>query len=209
MDRSNHYEAAFEAYLQWHRLCYVAVDETRRSMLGEERIKSLDFIVYGEHGARLLVDVKGRRFPSGIKHPRRVWECWSTQDDIKGLERWATLFGTGYQGLLVFAYQVLPLVELPEDTDDLWTWHGRRYLLRAIAAAGGQRPPRIVAVPAGLLMALAGILRYIPFLPRVRPAEIRRLMEDKSFDLRAMVAMLGFTPMSLRSGLARTLTDRS
>ena len=28
MDRSNHYEAAFEAYLQWHRLCYVAVDET-------------------------------------------------------------------------------------------------------------------------------------------------------------------------------------
>src|SRR5713226_2722006 len=74
MDRSNHYEAAFEAYLQWHRLCYVAVDETRRSMLGEERIKSLDFIVYGERGARLLVDVKGRRFPSGIKHPRRVWE---------------------------------------------------------------------------------------------------------------------------------------
>ena len=29
MDRSNHYEAAFEAYLQWHRLCYVAVDERR------------------------------------------------------------------------------------------------------------------------------------------------------------------------------------
>ena len=57
MDRSNHYEAAFEAYLQWHRLCYIAVDETRRSMLGEERIKSLDFIVHGEGGARLLVDV--------------------------------------------------------------------------------------------------------------------------------------------------------
>ena len=35
MDRSNHYEGAFEAYLQWHRLCYVAVDETRRSMLGD------------------------------------------------------------------------------------------------------------------------------------------------------------------------------
>ena len=65
MDRSNHYEAAFEAYLQWHRLCYVAVDETRRAMLGETRVKSLDFIVYGPHGARLLVDVKGRRFPGG------------------------------------------------------------------------------------------------------------------------------------------------
>jgi hypothetical protein len=134
MDRSNHYEAAFEAYLQWHRLCYVAVDETRRSMLGEERIKSLDFIVHGENGARLLVDVKGRRFPSGSKHPRRVWESWSTRDDIDGLERWAALFGPGYQGLLVFAYEVLQGIELPEVTDDLWTWRGRRYLLRAVAA---------------------------------------------------------------------------
>ena len=136
MDRSNHYEAAFEAYLQWHRHCYVAVDETRRSMLGEERVKSLDFIVYGDSGARLLVDVKGRRFPGGKpERPRRVWECWSTRADIDGLERWASRFGAGYQGLLVFAYHVLPSVELPDDTADLWTWRGRRYLLRAVAAS--------------------------------------------------------------------------
>src|SRR5947208_10904265 len=82
MDRSNHYEAAFEGYLQWHRHCYVAVDESRRAMLGEMRVKSLDFIVYGERGARLLVDVKGRRFPTGSPPRQRwVWECWSTQDD--------------------------------------------------------------------------------------------------------------------------------
>lgn len=133
MDRGNHYEAAFEAYLQWHRLCYVAVDETRRAHLGEERVKNLDFIVYGERLSRLLVDVKGRRFPSGSPGKKRhVWECWSTQDDITGLERWTELFGPGYQGLLVFAYQVLPEVPLPDDTDDLWTWRGRRYLLRAV-----------------------------------------------------------------------------
>src|SRR5205807_5961914 len=65
MDRSNHYEAAFEAYLQWHRLCYVAVDETRRAMLGDASVKSLDFIVHGENDCRLLIDVKGRRFPGG------------------------------------------------------------------------------------------------------------------------------------------------
>ena len=47
MDRGNHYEAAFEAYLQWHRLCYVAVDETRRAILDDISIKSLDFIVFG------------------------------------------------------------------------------------------------------------------------------------------------------------------
>ncbi len=133
MDRSNHYEAAFEAYLQWHRLCYVAVDETRRAMLGDLRVKNLDFIVYGPGGARLLVDVKGRRFPSGSRQrPRRVWECWSTQDDVSGLQRWAELFGPGYQGILVFAYHLRPEVALPDDTDDLWTWRGRRYLLRAV-----------------------------------------------------------------------------
>jgi nucleoside-diphosphate-sugar epimerase len=80
---------------------------------------------------------------------------------------------------------------------------------RAIAAASGQRAPRIVAVPAGLLMALANILRYIPFVPRVHPTEIRRLMEDKSFDVRPMIDTLGFTPIPLREGLARMLTDRS
>src|SRR5947209_4905343 len=104
MKRSNQYEAAFEAYLQFHRLCYVAVDETRRAMLGDSTVKSLDFIVFGDHGARLLVDVKGRRFPMGpAERPRRVWECWSTRDDVEGLERWAALSGPDYQGLLVYA----------------------------------------------------------------------------------------------------------
>jgi hypothetical protein len=144
MDRNNHYEAAFEAYLQWHRLCYVAVDETRRAMLGEERVKNLDFIVYGEGGARLLVDVKGRRFPSGPAHrSRRVWECWSTQDDVDGLERWQELFGANWQGLLAFVYQVLPTVTLPEDTDDLWTWRGRRYLMRAVAVSDYRQHMRV------------------------------------------------------------------
>jgi hypothetical protein len=144
MDRSNHYEAAFEAYLQWHRLGYVAVDETRRSQLGDMRVKSLDFIVYGGAGARLLVDVKGRRFPTGsAEKQRRVWECWSTRDDIDGLGCWTELFGPGYLGLLVFAYQVLPVVTLAEGTEDLWTWRGRRYLLRAIPADEYRRYMRV------------------------------------------------------------------
>ena len=39
MDRSNPYESAFEAFLQEQGLCYVAVDETRRSMLGDRLVK--------------------------------------------------------------------------------------------------------------------------------------------------------------------------
>jgi hypothetical protein len=147
MDRSNHYEASFEAYLQWHRLCYVGVDETRRAMLGETRVKSLDFIVYGNWGARLLVDVKGRRFPGGPpERPRRVWECWSTREDIDGLERWAELFGPDYQALLVFMYQVAPEVALADECGDLWTWRGRRYWLRALAVTD-YRPAMRVRSP--------------------------------------------------------------
>src|SRR5713101_5592348 len=133
MDRSNHYELAFEAYLRERRLCYIAVDESRRSLFDEGPVKSLDFIVYGGETARLLVDVKGRRFPGGTEtRPRRVWECWAERDDVDGLERWSARFGDGYTGLLVFAYDIQPCVHLPPYTPDLWEWHGRRYLMRAV-----------------------------------------------------------------------------
>jgi hypothetical protein len=133
MDRSNHYEAALEAYLQWHRVCYVAVDETKRAALGETDLKSLDFIVFGANGPGYLVDVKGRQFPAGPSgRPRRVWECWSTHEDISGLRRWADRFGPGYEGLLVFAYQILPEVDLWDGSEDIWEWHGRRYSFRAV-----------------------------------------------------------------------------
>jgi len=134
MDRSNHYETAFEAYLRERRLCYIAVDESRRSLMDVGSIKSLDFIVYGDEMSRLLVDVKGRKFPGGSEtKPRRVWQCWAERDDVDGLERWSTRFGHGYTGLLVFAYDLQPCVRLHIDTPDLWEWRGRRYLFRAVA----------------------------------------------------------------------------
>jgi hypothetical protein len=143
MDRSNHYEVAFEAYLQRHGLGYVAVDETRRALLGDGPVKSLDFIVLGGE-ARLVVDVKGRRFPAGPDdRPRRVWECWSERADIDGLERWAELAGPGYRGLLVFSYDLLPGVELPPTTPDLWPFRGRRYLFRAVSVADYRRHMRV------------------------------------------------------------------
>ncbi len=81
--------------------------------------------------------------------------------------------------------------------------------VRAIAAASGRHAPRIVGLPALPLMALAAVLRYMPLLPRIGPAEIRRLLEDKSFDVGPMIDTLGFTPMSLPEGLARTFTQGS
>ncbi len=160
MDRSNHYEAAFEGYLQWHRLSYVAVDETRRSFLGDAPVKNLDFIILGENGARLLVDVKGRRFPGGPpQRLRYVWESWSTQEDIDGLLRWLEVFGEDYQGLLVFLYQVQPPVTFPDDTADLWTWHGQRYLLRAVPVAEYRRHMRVRSPRWGTVCLPAAVFR--------------------------------------------------
>jgi hypothetical protein len=179
MDRNNHYEAALEAYLQWHRLCYVAVDETRRAMLGDTRVKNLDFIIYGENGSRLLVDVKGRQFPAGSPGRwRRVWECWSTLEDVIGLEQWGALSGPGYLGLLVFVYYLLPEIALPEDTLDLWTWRGKRYLLRALRVDEYRphmrvRSPRwrTVALPGPVFRRLVRPLYHFTHLPERVPEE--------------------------------------
>ena len=98
--RSNHYEAAFEAFLQNTALPYVAVDEQRRAQLGEVSLKSVDFIVRPQPTLTLLIDVKGRRTGAG----RRRWENWVTLDDIASLMAWRELFGQGTHGLLLFAY---------------------------------------------------------------------------------------------------------
>lgn len=144
MKRSSDYECAFEAYLQEQRLCYVAVDETRRTLLDEGPIKSLDFIVHGPWGARLLIDVKGRRFPGGTAgRLRHIWECWSTADDLAGLGRWVEQFGEGYQGVLLFAYDLDEAFAVPDDTEDLWRWRGRRYLYRGVAAADYRQHMRV------------------------------------------------------------------
>lgn len=135
MDRTNHYEAAFEAYLQEQGLGYIAVDETRRSVFGATPLKSLDFIVHTPDGVHLLIDVKGRRYPAGPpEKPRRIWECWSTRDDLVALEQWGRLFGPEYEGMLLFMYDVTAPEVCLDDQEDVWIWRERRYLLRAIPA---------------------------------------------------------------------------
>lgn len=76
--------------------------------------------------------------------------------------------------------------------------------IRAVAKAAGLARPRTIAVPAGPLIALAALTRLIPGVPTVRAAEIRRLLEDKAFDVGPMRAILGVAPISLHEGLALT-----
>ena len=123
--RANHYDAAFEAYVRSERWAYVAVNEARRARLAETSLKSLDFIVTSPVWGRLLVDVKGRRWP-GAQDGGRRWENWATQDDLDSLAQWETAFGPAYRGLLVFAYDLSPNRRDAEVTA-VFPFRGRDY----------------------------------------------------------------------------------
>ncbi len=79
-----------------------------------------------------------------------------------------------------------------------------RDFLLAVTRAAGLPPRRVLPVPAAVLMAAALLARPIPRLPRIGPDEIRRLLEDKAFDVAPMRDRLGVAPIPLRDGLART-----
>ncbi len=77
-----------------------------------------------------------------------------------------------------------------------------------VARAAGLKPRPVLPLPAALLIA-ASPLTSLSFLPRIRPDEIRRLTEDKAFDIGPMRAALGVTPMPLAEGLRRTFRPSS
>ena len=125
-NRDNHYEAAFEAYLRGRGVPYVAVDEAKRSVLSSgASIKSLDFIVSTGGETTWLVDVKGRRFPSGDE-TKQYWKNWSTRDDLESLAQWEELFGETFRGLFVFAYDVLG-DRAPLPAEQLFEHRGNLY----------------------------------------------------------------------------------
>jgi len=130
-NRDNHYEAAFEAYLRQRGVPYVAVDEARRSVLADGRsIKSLDFIVSSPGETTWLVDVKGRRFPSGDE-TKQYWKNWSPREDLESLAQWEELFGETFRGLLVFAYNIVG-DRAPLEAEQLFEHRGALYGFVAI-----------------------------------------------------------------------------
>jgi uncharacterized protein YbjT (DUF2867 family) len=76
--------------------------------------------------------------------------------------------------------------------------------IAAVCRAAGVRVPPVLPVPLAPLLLLSPLTRLLPRLPTVRAAELRRLTEDKAFDIGAMLTELGVAPMPLETGLART-----
>lgn len=126
-DRNNHYEAAFEAYLRHKTIPYVAVDEAKRALFANARLKSFDFVVYCPKGANRLVDIKGRKAqrsasPSALPN-------WCTEQDVTDLMQWEQIFGSGFSALLAFIYWIEPPL-LPEPGH--FAFRDRWYLLMGV-----------------------------------------------------------------------------
>jgi hypothetical protein len=151
VQRSQHYDFAFEEYLRRRRVPYVGVDEARRALLPErstlkvtrtfpdgsqqvETLKSFDFVVYDDSVNR-LVAVKGRKvsIPSaGITRPGRL-ETWVNRDDIDSLLIWQRLFGEGFQACIVFLYWCH--AQPPDGLfNEVFAHNGRWYAMRSVTA---------------------------------------------------------------------------
>ena len=109
-DRNVHYEAAFEAFLHERGIPCVAVDEAKRALFANAKLKSFDFVVYSKNGPNLLIDVKGRQLRNrgGPGGTRRSFETWATEQDVTDLMQWEQVFGDGYKAVLTFIYWIDP-----------------------------------------------------------------------------------------------------
>jgi nucleoside-diphosphate-sugar epimerase len=79
-------------------------------------------------------------------------------------------------------------------------------LLDAVGAAVG-RPPVKVCLPVAPILAIARFLGYCGLSLGLDAAQIRRLQEDKSYDISAARTELDFDPIELGEGLRRSHHD--
>jgi len=126
-DRTVHYEAAFEGYLRHRGIPYVAVDEAKRALFANAKLKSFDFVVYSKTGPNLLIDVKGRLCRNRSK--RSGFETWANEQDVTDLAQWEQVFGDGFKAIFIFVYWI----ETPmTPAEGMFEFRDRWYLLMGI-----------------------------------------------------------------------------
>lgn len=125
----NRYEQVFENWLIDNRVQYVAVDQHKRAVFARSRIKSFDFLLYpGQRNSPIMIaEIKGRRFKGAGLSKLTGLDCWVTMDDVRGLIRWEQVFGKGYGGLFVFAYE-LEKIDCEPDGREVYDFEDKRYI---------------------------------------------------------------------------------
>ena len=76
--------------------------------------------------------------------------------------------------------------------------------VREVAVAAGLGRPFILPFPAAPLILAARLTKHVSALPTVQPEEIRRLVEDKAFEIAIMRKILLVEPIPITQGLALT-----
>ncbi len=129
---STHYEVAFEDYLRRRGLPYIAVDEAKKALFGNAKLKSFDFVVYRPGATKLLVDVKGRA--CRVKSGAVSLPTWATREDIDDLRQWQEIFGDSFVAMFVFVYA---WAQEPKDAPfkDLFVFGEKWYSTMAISVA--------------------------------------------------------------------------
>lgn len=172
--RWNHYDLAFEMYLRDKGIPYIAVDETRRALLAQASLKSMDYIVYGARGQNLLVEVKGRKARTS-----QLSENWVTADDLVSLRRWEEVFGNSFRAVMVFAYDVTARTRVaPAQIDStlreaalVWdlanetcfNHHGRDYIFHGVWMEEYERQVKVRSSRWETLWAPAAAYREVRF----------------------------------------------
>jgi hypothetical protein len=136
-----HYECAFEDCLRCQQIPYVAVDEAKKAIFRDARLKSFDFIVYSANQTNWLADIKGRRWVRRGNQSKPAWENWVTQDDLDGLRQWEQVFGPGFGGLFVFAYWLEPEAAPPPEI--VHVYREERYVFAGVPLAEYQLHARV------------------------------------------------------------------
>lgn len=85
--------------------------------------------------------------------------------------------------------------------------------IKEITRATGLTFKPVITLPLSVLQSTARLMAFIskifPQIPSVSPAELRRLTEDKAFDITDMQKYLGVFPLGIREGLAMTFSNTS
>lgn len=121
-DRKVHYEVAFEEMLRARGIPCVAVDEAKRAVFANAKLKSFDYVVYSAKGTNLLVDVKGRQARTG--NGAGSYQTWVTRKDVDDLLQWEQIFGDGFKAVFMFVYWIdTPLVPEAGTFEHAGRWY--------------------------------------------------------------------------------------
>ena len=87
------------------------------------------------------------------------------------------------------------------------------FFVKEIAHAAGLKPKPMITLPLSVLQNATRLMAFIskifPQIPSISPAELRRLTEDKAFDITDMQRYLGVFPLGIREGLLMTFSNTS